>query len=133
MYLKDLMQGEKYAFYSIVKHLVSIDGEFSPEEKNLLDKFLEEMQISMDEIPSISHKDAIDMFTFSSASTRRKVYIELIGVTLCDEYLHCDEKKYLDNIANTFLISEDLKEEMFDAINDLLKLYKKMNSLVELP
>ena len=35
MYLKDLMQCEKYAFYSIVKYLVTIDGEFAKEEMNI--------------------------------------------------------------------------------------------------
>ena len=36
MYLKDLMQGEKYAFYSIVKYLVTIDGEFAKEDVNIV-------------------------------------------------------------------------------------------------
>ena len=33
MFLKSLMQGEKFAFYSIAKYLVSIDGEYSAEEQ----------------------------------------------------------------------------------------------------
>ena len=39
MFLKSLMQGEKFAFYSIAKYLVSIDGEYSAEEQNLMNGF----------------------------------------------------------------------------------------------
>ena len=71
------------------------------------------------------------MLTFSSPSTRRKIYIELIGVTLCDEYLHDDERKYLDRIANDFLIDEDTRNKLFDLVTQLLNLYKTMHTLVD--
>lgn len=133
MYLKDLMQGEKYAFYSLVKYLVSVDGDFSVEEQNMVNEFLVEMQINEQDIPNISPEDAIDMFSYSSFSTRKKVYIELIGVTLCDEFLHSDEKAFLDKIANDFLIDEDMKNKLFESVNELLEIYKKMGTLIETP
>ena len=119
MYLNDLMQGEKFAFYSIVKHLVSIDGEFSIEEKNMMEEFLQEMKLSKDQIPEISPKDALDMLSFSTFATRKKIYIELIGVTLCDESLHADEKALMDKIAGDFLIDEKLQEELFTVVKDV--------------
>lgn len=133
MYLKDLMQGEKYAFYSIVKYLVTIDGDFSDEEMHLMDEFVQEMQLQKENIPDISPEDAVDMLRFSSPVTRKKVYIELIGVTLCDEYLHVDEKEYLDKIANDFLISDEIRDELFDTVNELLIIYKRMRILTKSP
>lgn len=131
MFLKGLMQGEKYAFYSIAKHLVSIDGDYSIEEQGLMNGFLQEMELSESQIPDISPRDAIDMFTYSMPSTRRKVYIELIGVTLCDEYLHDDEREYLDRIANDFLIDEDTRDRLFELVSQLLNIYKSMHELVD--
>lgn len=131
MFLKSLMQGEKFAFYSIAKYLVSIDGEYSAEEQNLMNGFLQEMELNESQISHIKPEDAIEMLTFSSTSTRRKIYIELIGVTLCDEYLHDDERKYLDRIANDFLIDEDTRKELFDLVTQLLNLYKSMHTLVD--
>ena len=131
MFLKSLMQGEKFAFYSIAKYLVSIDGEYSAEEQNLLNGFLQEMELNESQISHIKPEDAIEMLTFSSTSTRRKIYIELIGVTLCDEYLHDDERKYLDRIANDFLIDEDTRNKLFDLVTQLLNLYKSMHTLVD--
>ncbi len=131
MFLKSLMQGEKFAFYSIAKYLVSIDGEYSAEEQNLMNGFLQEMELNESQISHIKPEDAIEMLTFSSPSTRRKIYIELIGVTLCDEYLHDDERKYLDRIANDFLIDEDIRNKLFDLVTQLLNLYKSMHTLVD--
>ncbi|MBE5898810.1 MAG: TerB family tellurite resistance protein [Lachnospiraceae bacterium] len=131
MFLKSLMQGEKFAFYSIAKYLVSIDGEYSAEEQNLMNGFLQEMELNESQISHIKPEDAIEMLTFSSPSTRRKIYIELIGVTLCDEYLHDDERKYLDRIANDFLIDEDTRNKLFDLVTQLLNLYKSMHTLVD--
>ncbi len=133
MYLKDLMQGEKYAFYSIVKYLVTIDGEFAEEEMNLMDEFLQEMQLEKEQVPDISPEDAIGMLKFSTPSTRKKIYIELIAVTLCDEYLHVDEKEYLDRIANDFLIDDELRDKLFETVNELLEIYKRMRILTETP
>ena len=133
MYLKDLMQGEKYAFYSIVKYLVTIDGEFAEEEMNLMDEFLQEMQLEKEQVPDISPEDAIGMLKFSTPSTRKKIYIELIAVTLCDEYLHIDEKEYLDRIANDFLIDDELRDKLFETVKELLEIYKRMRILTETP
>ena len=131
MFLKDLMQGEKFAFYSLAKYLVSVDGEYSDEEQVLMNGFLQEMELNESQISHIKPEGAIEMLTFSSPSTRRKIYIELIGVTLCDEYLHDDEKKYLDRIANDFLIDEDTRNKLFDLVTQLLNLYKSMHTLVD--
>ena len=133
MYLKDLMQGEKYAFYSIVKYLVTIDGEFAKEEMNLMDEFLQEMQLEKEQVPNISPEDAIGMLKFSTPSTRKKIYIELIAVTLCDEYLHIDEKEYLERIANDFLIDDELRDKLFETVKELLEIYKRMRILTETP
>lgn len=133
MYLKDLMQGEKYAFYSIVKYLVTIDGEFAKEEMNLMDEFLQEMQLEKEQVPDISPEDAIGMLKLSTPSTRKKIYIELIAVTLCDEYLHIDEKEYLERIANDFLIDDELRDKLFETVKELLEIYKRMRILTETP
>lgn len=133
MYLKDLMQGEKYAFYSIVKYLVTIDGEFAKEEMNLMDEFLQEMQLEREQVPDISPEDAIGMLKLSTPSTRKKIYIELIAVTLCDEYLHIDEKEYLERIANDFLIDDELRDKLFETVKELLEIYKRMRILTETP
>ena len=133
MYLKDLMQGEKYAFYSIVKYLVTIDGEFAKEEMNLMDEFLQEMQLEKEQVPDISPEDAIGMLKFSTPSTRKKIYIELIAATLCDEYLHIDEKEYLERIANDFLIDDELRDKLFETVKELLEIYKRMRILTETP
>ena len=131
MYLNGLMQGEKYAFLSIVKHLVSVDGDFSDEEQILIDGFLGEMGFSEDPKSEIGYEDAIEMFTYSTLSVRKKVFIELVGVTLCDEMLHSNEKDFLDNVALKFHINEEDKSEMFCIVRQLTEIYRKMALLVE--
>ncbi len=131
MYLKGLMQGEKYAFYHVVRHMAAADGEFSDVEKELINGFLNEMDIVEDQIPNISFEDAIDMFTFSTFTVRKKVYFELVGVALCDEILHEDEKEFLDEVAEKLTIKEDVKKAIFDTVNDLFVIYKRMQVIVD--
>lgn len=132
MFLKDLMQGEKFAFYSLAKYLVSVDGEYSGEEQALMNGFLKEMELKEEQISDIAPEDAIEMLSYSTESTRRKIYIELIGVTLCDEYLHDDERDYLDRIANDFLIDEETRKKLFNLVFQLLNIYKTMHLLVDI-
>jgi len=131
MYLKDLMQGEKYAFYSVVKRLVSVDNDFSEAERKLMDEFLVEMEISEDQITDIGLEDAIDMFAFSSFSTRKKVFIELVGVTLCDELFDVDERDFLINIAERFGIAEDDRDSIVRMVHNLLDLYKDLQDMID--
>ena len=131
MYLSELMQGEKYAFYSIVKHMVSADGTFSVEELELMQGFLDEMAISENLITEIPLNDAIQMFSYSSEAIRRKVFIELVGVTLCDSFLHENEKILLSSIADSFLISEEEQDEIFEMVQEILKLYSKLQEIID--
>lgn len=131
MYLKDLMLGEKFAFYSIAKHLVNIDGDYSEQEKFLLNGFLSEMDLSESQIQEIELSDAVEMLTFSSHAVRKEIFIELIGVTLCDEFFHTDEAKFLDDVAETFHISHEEKNELIQLVNELLVIYKRMQAIVD--
>ena len=130
MYLKELMQGEKYAFYAIVKRLVSIDENFSAEEQALIDGFLAEMNLEKEQIKEIPLEEAIKMFSFSTSSVRKKVFLELVGVSLCDKILHKNEEEFLDSIAKSFSINEKEKEDIIQTVDSLLDIYKRMTIIV---
>ncbi len=131
MYLKDLMQGEKFAFYAVIKKLVFIDGTFSDEEQALVNGFLEEMQLEESQIREIGFEDAVDMISYSSPSTRRKVFIELVGVALCDEVFDVSERDFLNNISRKFGISEEEKGRIIQTVRELLSIYRKMAEIVD--
>ena len=133
MYLRGLMRGEKYAFYSIAKHLVSKDGFLSNPEKDLLNGFLLEMDLDESQIPEISLDDAVEMLTFSSYAVRKEVFIELVGVTLCDEFLHINEELFLDEVALKYQISNEDKKAMIQMVRDLLNIYKEMQEIIDKP
>ena len=130
MYLKDLMQGEQFAFYSIVMKMVYVDGAFSGEEQDLVKGFLDEMGLEKAQIRDIPFEDAVDMFSYSSPAARRKVFVELVGVALCDEVFHVNEQALLDNIANRFGITENEKNAIVQTVRDLLGIYKKLQDFV---
>ena len=131
MYLRQLMQGEKYAFFSIVKKLVLVDNDYADVERALADGFLAEMELSEEEIPEIELDDAINMLSFSSFSTKKKVFFELVGVTLCDADFQKSEKAFLNMVADRFCISKKEKDTIIKLVNNLLKIYKKMEMVVE--
>ena len=131
MYLKNLMQGEKYAFYSIAKSLVSIDNDYSDIEKQLIDELLAEMDIQRSQITDISLDDAIEMFSYSTFSVRKQVFIELVGLTLCDEVLDKNEKELLDRIADSFGIPDSDRDDIWALVHDLFGLYNRLQAVID--
>ena len=130
MYLNQLMLGEKYAFYSISKSLVFIDNTFSREEQTLVSEIVKEMELDEEQIPAISLDDAVNMLSFSSCMTRRGVFFELVGISLCDRVMHKEETKLLDRIAVEFSISLDEKGKIISLVKRLFDIYQEMDEIV---
>jgi len=131
MFLSGFNYNEKCAFYSLAKKIAESDENISKNEVNLLNQYLDEMRLDIEQITDIKENDAVDIFLNSSNRVRKQVFIELFALTLCDNEFAREEAELISHYANCLHISEQDQEKMRACVIDLLQVYSRMNSLVE--
>ena len=131
MFLSGFNFNEKCAFFSLAKSIAEADENISKNEDNLLNQYLDEMSLNIEQITDITADDAIKTFLNSSNRVRKQVFIELFALTLCDNELAKEEEKLISHYGNSLNISEQDKENIRTCVIDLLQIYSRMNRLVE--
>jgi uncharacterized tellurite resistance protein B-like protein len=118
-------------FFSLARNIVEADANISKNEDNLLNQYLDEMSLNIEQITDISEDDAIGTFLNTSSRVRKQVFIELFALTLCDNELAREEDELISRYADSLQISAQDQEKMRACVIDLLQVYGRMNSLVE--
>lgn len=131
MFLSGFDYNEKCAFFSLARNIVEADANISKNEDNLLNQYLDEMSLNIEQITDISEDDAIGTFLNTSSRVRKQVFIELFALTLCDNELAREEDELISRYADSLQISAQDQEKMRACVIDLLQVYGRMNSLVE--
>ena len=131
MFLSGFDYNEKCAFFSLARNIVEADANISKNEDNLLNQYLDEMSLNIEQITDISEDDAIGTFLNSCSRVRKQVFIELFALTLCDNELAREEDELISRYADSLQISAQDQEKMRACVIDLLQVYGRMNSLVE--
>lgn len=129
MFLNEFNKEEQSAFYALANKIVVADEVVDTSEKILLSQFLQEMGVTKKEIDIMTPGAAVEIFQLSSESIRRKAYIELYALSLCDEVLDDKEKDILDELASAFELSNDLVDKLNKCVVELIQLYKEIGDL----
>lgn len=130
MYLSNLTDEEKSAFFSLAKCIIDADNKVAENEETLLSQFLQEMSMDISQIIPLSLEGAIDVFCESGFPTRKQVYIELFGLVMCDSDFAEEEKSLLSHIADKLGLSAQIQEDIQKCVMDLLGVYDRMNKIV---
>ena len=130
MFLSGFNYNEKCAFFSLAKTIAEADENISKYEDNLLNQYLGEMSLTIEQITDVTAEDAINTFLNSSNRVRKQVFIELFALTLCDNELAKEEDELITHYAECLHISKQDQGVMKACIVDLLQVYSRMNSLV---
>lgn len=105
MLLFELNKEESRAFMRLVSEFVTVDKKINKEEKSVIEKYLNKLNMNKEEINEISHTEAIEILDKSEDKIKNMVYFELLGVALIDGDYETSEIDFLDEIANQFNIS----------------------------
>ena len=79
MFLSGFDYNEKCAFFSLARNIVEADANISKNEDNLLNQYLDEMSLNIEQITDISEDDAIGTFLNSGSTGRaylQKTYMD---------------------------------------------------------
>lgn len=128
MFLSYLNEDEKKAFLKLAKEFVMVDGEYSPEEEDLLREFAEEMNIRTDLAPILELGDIERQELFDAFGSRRSqisAVLELIGMGYADGEYCSNERSFIRQMADTFELSNEDLDRFEDWVLRQLHLFQE--------
>lgn len=109
MFLNELNKNESIAFINLVKQFANVDNVFAKEEKELIEDYLEELNLKIEDIKELDYEGIINILKQSSTRAKSIIYFEMVGLALVDGEYEDREIDYLDKIAFDLDIRRDRK------------------------
>ncbi|CUO63113.1 hypothetical protein H8S10_00740 [Clostridium sp. NSJ-49] len=131
MLLFELNKEESRAFMRLVSEFVTVDKKINKEEKSVIEKYLNKLNMNKEEINEISHTEAIEILDKSEDKIKNMVYFELLGVALIDGDYETSEVDYLEEVADKFNISRATKIALANYYFDVDKMKNKSEEEVK--
>lgn len=120
MLLTLLNRKEKLKFLDLVMHMVSVDGKPTEIEKRLLNMMLAEVGDGIvSEYQFALSKDleeTINYFSEASPTVRNIVYLNMVKVTMIDDFYNTTEHFFLEGIREKFKIGDLKKKQLMKIV-----------------
>lgn len=126
MYLAVLSNDKKHLFLDLELYMSKVDGEFSEEEKQIIDTHCLEMRIDNNNYENEYSIDEL-FCTLKNSLTVQEAHIfflELAATVLADNAYHVAEKKLLNQFASVLSIPENEVEEAILLIKRIKCVYE---------
>lgn len=134
MLLSLLTRKEKLKFLDLAMHIVSVDGEPNLIEQRLLNMMLAEVgENIVSEYHFSLSKDlegTIKFFMIDNQNIKHIVYLNLLKITMSDDFYNTLEHFFLEKLRNKFNIDEDKKKEIMRLVYDERDLRERAKRVV---
>lgn len=132
MYLALLNEKEKEMFLDVAFNLVAVDGNYSDEEKAVINGYCQEMQCIFDEKTMVKPMDVLIKDIKSNSNNRiKKIFVfELIGLALADGNYDEDERELINKLEMEFDIGLGFAKKCEDILNEYIAFQTKLNQLI---
>lgn len=132
MFLNRLNKKEKEAFLELAHYVARSDGDFSNDQKHIIEKYCMEMQINDIEfdVEQFDIYDTLDKI--QDSKSRKIVLLEIMALIYADDFLHEEERKVLEKILEEFNLNYSLSVVYTQWAKSMLALFIQGNALVEL-
>lgn len=133
MYLSQLDTEKQCLFLDLCIHAALANGVVTDEEKCAIDLYCIEMNLSQsDYIPKNALDDVLDALKKTCTPMEiRIIIIEISALIMSDGAYDSLENDFMKKIQEKFEISDEVVEETFTAINQLLKAYSMLNKVIQ--
>ena len=133
MYLSMLSNDKKHLFLNLELYMSKIDGEFSDEEKQIIDVHCMEMHIDNNNYEAEMPLDEVlrqlkEKLTYKE---QRIVFLELIATIMADNAYHIEEEAFTSRLANMLNIDDDGVEDAISIIRDMKSVYKRCANYIK--
>lgn len=132
MYLNRLNSEQKELFLDLCIHASLSNNNFAAEEKNAIEQYCAEMQLSQVRYNAERTVDeAVNrILEISTNEELRIILLEITALIISDNIYDEREQKFMNDLADKIGFSKGHLDEMLGCLNELTDVYKKINSLV---
>lgn len=132
MYLSVLNNEKKHLFLELEIYMAKTDGDFSQNEKNIIDAHCMEMHIDNNNYECNNSFDSIlsELSKKCNSTEKRIIFFELAATVLADEIYDNSEKIMIGKLSEIFGISDADSQEAFNLINDMKSVYKRCANFI---
>ena len=130
MFLSTFQKEEQDAFLALAKQLVAADGVLDENEIQLMNQFLQEMGVMDDQVEIMTMGAALEALGKSSMTVKKQIFIELVGLSKCDDSLDTNEEEILKHMASELGIAEETAAKLRACVEELFGVYNKMEELI---
>ena len=131
MYLNKLTNEQKELFLDLCIHAAMADNKFVDEEKDIIIEYCLEMGIPERYEIKTALDDVIEKL--SAVSTKKEmriVYMEIMALLLSDRVFDEKEKVFVEKIATVAEITDEEKEMILNAVQELFVVYGNISSFI---
>lgn len=131
MFLNELPQELIKPYLSLAQALMSADGKFTDEEKNLFSLYAVEINLSeLPEVEIMEVEDILPLFSKLAPADKKKVYFELVSLAYADSDFSDEEKALLETIGKDWNLSSDVKERLERIVERLMIDYELLGEII---
>ena len=132
MYLALLNKNEKETFLGMAFNLATADGNYSEEERAIINGYCQEMQCVFYEEKLVKPMDVLiqDIKLNSDNRIGKILVFELIGLAIADGNYDEDERNLINNIMVEFNIGAEFAKNCENLLKKYIAFQTKLNQLV---
>ncbi len=132
MYLALLSKEEKENFLGMAYNLAVVDGNYSDDEKALMEAYCQELKCTFDETTMVKPEDVlVDYIKKNSTNTVKRIFIfELIGLAMADGNYDETERNMISRMIKEYNIDDNYAKECEKMLDEYLILQRNLNNLV---
>jgi uncharacterized tellurite resistance protein B-like protein len=133
MYLSMLDNDKKHLFLNFEIYLSKVDGDFSEEEKRIIDAHCIEMHIDNNNYEvDMTQSEVLDGLKKTLNEKESKiVFLELVGTIMADNVYHGEEKALINKLAEILGMAEEDIERAFSIITDMKSVYERCAEFIK--
>lgn len=133
MYLSILNNEKRHLFLNLEIYMSKIDGDFSEDEKKIIDAHCIEMHIDNNDYePDMPRDEVLKQLQESLSPQEKKiVFLELAATILADNVYHESEKELVNNFAKLLDISDTDVDDAFSIIKDMKNVYERCAAYIK--
>lgn len=131
MYLALLDEKEKGLFLGLAYALASADGDYSDEEKAVINGYCQEMQTQF-ELEMIKSTDYIvsEIKAKSNEKVKKIFIFELIGLAMADGDYSDNERALIRKMEKEFNTEKEFAKRCEDVLNEYITFQERINRLI---
>jgi len=112
MFLDLLDKKEKHLFLDLALHMTKADGNVHELESKSVQRKITEMGDDAKDYNNGDYKIALDLFSNSTKMVQRIALLNLIDLSLSDDFYHAEEHTFIETILDEWEVSSRMKANL---------------------